>query len=244
MKKKVVCFGEALWDNFPDYKEIGGAPLNVAYHLNKLGVDTKFISRVGGDEMGRQILEFIDELGFDNSLIQIDKKFNTGEVNISLDKLKSANYIIKYPSAWDKIQLLDNYIEVVKNSDFFVFGSLVSRDKVSKETLLKLIGDANFKVFDVNIREPYYDFDLISFLMQESNMIKFNEEEIERISKDLGIVSNSIENKILEISKITNTKFICLTPGDNGVIFYDSKFHFQDAIKTKVLNTVGAGSGP
>ena len=66
MKKKVVCFGEALWDNFPDYKEIGGAPLNVAYHLNKLGVDTQFITRVGGDEMGRQILEFIDELGFDN----------------------------------------------------------------------------------------------------------------------------------------------------------------------------------
>ena len=241
MKKKVVCFGEALWDNFPDYKEIGGAPLNVAYHLNKLGVDTQFITKVGGDEMGRQIIEFIDELGFDNSLIQIDKKFNTGEVNISLDKSKSANYIIKYPCAWDKIQVLDNYIEVVENSDFFVFGSLVSRDKVSKETLLKLISHANFKVFDVNIREPYYDFDLISFLMQESNMIKFNEEEIERISKDLGIVSNSIENKMLEISKITNTEFICLTLGDNGVIFYDSKFHYQDAIKTKVLNTVGAG---
>ena len=111
----------------------------------------RFITKVGGDEMGRQIIEFIDELGFDNSLIQIDKKFNTGEVNISLDKSKSANYIIKYPSAWDKIQLLDNYIEVVKNSDFFVFGSLVSRDIVSKETLLKLISHANFKVFDVNI---------------------------------------------------------------------------------------------
>ena len=60
MKKKVVCFGEALWDNFPDYKEIGGAPLNVAYHLNKLGVDTQFITKVGGDEMGKQIIKFID----------------------------------------------------------------------------------------------------------------------------------------------------------------------------------------
>ena len=77
--------------------------------------------------------------------------------------------------------------------------------------------------------------------LKEELMNQFNEEEIERISKDLGIVSNSIENKMLEISKITNTEFICLTLGDKGVVFYDSKFHYQDAIKIKVLNTVGAG---
>jgi fructokinase len=241
MSKKVLCFGEALWDNFPDYKEIGGAPLNVAFHLKKLGVKTEFITRVGEDKMGSQILEFLNKVNFDNSLIQIDKKFNTGEVNISLDKSKSANYIIKYPCAWDKIEMSDHYIKVVKNSDFFVFGSLISRDKISRETLLKLIDHANFKIFDVNIRDPYYDFELISFLMQKSNMIKFNEEELERISKDLGVISNSIENKIIEISKMTSTELICLTLGEKGVVFYDSKFHYQDAINTKVLNTVGAG---
>jgi len=241
MSKKVLCFGEALWDNFPDYKEIGGAPLNVAFHLKKLGVNTQFITRVGEDKMGSQILEFLNKVNFDNSLIQEDNKYNTGEVNISLDKSKSANYIIKYPCAWDKIEMSDHYIKVVKNSDFFVFGSLISRDKISRETLLKLIDHANFKIFDVNIRDPYYDFELISFLMQKSNMIKFNEEELERISKDLGVISNSIENKIIEISKRTSTELICLTLGEKGVVFYDSKFHYQDAIKTKVLNTVGAG---
>ncbi len=241
MSKKVLCFGEALWDNFPDYKEIGGAPLNVAFHLKKLGVNTQFITRVGEDKMGSQILEFLNKVNFDNSLIQEDNKYNTGEVNISLDKSKSANYIIKYPCAWDKIEMSDHYIKVVENSDFFVFGSLISRDKISRETLLKLIDHANFKIFDVNIRDPYYDFELISFLMQKSNMIKFNEEELERISKDLGVISNSIENKIIEISKMTSTELICLTLGEKGVVFYDSKFHYQDAINTKVLNTVGAG---
>ena len=241
MSKKVLCFGEALWDNFPDYKEIGGAPLNVAFHLKKLGVNTQFITRVGEDKMGSQILEFLNKVNFDNSLIQEDNKYNTGEVNISLDKSKSANYIIKYPCAWDKIEMSDDYIKFVKNSDFFVFGSLISRDKISRETLLKLIDHANFKIFDVNIRDPYYDFELISFLMQKSNMIKFNEEELERISKDLGVISNSIENKIIEISKRTSTELICLTLGEKGVVFYDSKFHYQDAINTKVLNTVGAG---
>jgi len=241
MSKKVLCFGEALWDNFPDYKEIGGAPLNVAFHLKKLGVNTQFITRVGEDKIGSQILEFLNKVNFDNSLIQEDNKYNTGEVNISLDKSKSANYIIKYPCAWDKIEMSDHYIKVVENSDFFVFGSLISRDKISRETLLKLIDHANFKIFDVNIRDPYYDFELISFLMQKSNMIKFNEEELERISKDLGVISNSIENKIIEISKMTSTELICLTLGEKGVVFYDSKFHYQDAINTKVLNTVGAG---
>ena len=72
----------------------------------------------------------LDPVIFMNEVSQIDKKFNTGEVNISLDKSKSANYIIKYPCAWDKIQVLDNYIEVVENSDFFVFGSLISRDEI------------------------------------------------------------------------------------------------------------------
>jgi len=151
MSKKVLCFGEALWDNFPEYKEIGGAPLNVAFHLKKLEIDTQFITRLGRDEMGIQILEFIDKLGFDNSLIQIDKNFKTGEVNISLDKSKSANYIIKYPCAWDKIEMSDDYIKIVENSDFFVFGSLISRDEISKGTLLKLISHANFKIFDVNV---------------------------------------------------------------------------------------------
>jgi len=241
MSKKVLCFGEALWDNFPNYNEIGGAPLNVALHLKKIGVDTQFISRIGDDKMGNEILDTLKKFNFDSTLIQEDNKYNTGEVNISLDKSKSANYIIKYPCAWDKIEMKDNYIKVVENSEFFVFGSLISRDKISRETLLKLIDHANFKIFDVNIRDPYYDFKLIYFLMRKSNMIKFNKEEIERISKDLGIVSNSIENKIIEISKQTSTELVCLTLGENGVIFYDSKFHYQDAIKTKVLNTVGAG---
>ena len=241
MSKKVLCFGEALWDNFPNYNEIGGAPLNVALHLKKLGVDTQFITRIGYDKIGNEILDTLKKFNFDSTLIQEDNKYNTGEVNISLDKLKSANYIIKYPCAWDKIEMKDNYIKVVENSDFFVFGSLILRDEISRETLLKLISHANFKIFDVNIRDPYYDFELISFLMQKSNMIKFNEEEIERISKDIGIISNSIENKILEISNKTNTKLICLTLGGNGVVFYDSKFYYQDAFKTKVLNTVGAG---
>jgi len=241
MSKKVLCFGEALWDNFPNYNEIGGAPLNVALHLKKLGVDTQFITRIGYDKIGNEILDTLKKFNFDSTLIQEDNKYNTGEVNISLDKSKSANYIIKYPCAWDKIEMKDNYIKVVENSEFFVFGSLISRDKISRETLLKLIDHANFKIFDVNIRDPYYDFKLIYFLMRKSNMIKFNKEEIERISKDLGIVSNSIENKIIEISKQTSTELVCLTLGENGVIFYDSKFHYQDAIKTKVLNTVGAG---
>jgi fructokinase len=241
MSKKVICFGEALWDNFPNYNEIGGAPLNVAIHLKKLGVDAQFISRIGDDKMGDEILNFLKKFNFDSTLIQVDKKYNTGEVNISLDKSKSANYIIKYPCAWDKIVMKENHIKVVENSDFFVFGSLILRDDISRETLLKLISHANFKIFDVNIRDPYYDFELIYFLMQKSNMIKFNKEELERISTDIGIISNSIENKILEISNKTNTKLICLTLGEKGVIFYDSKFHYQDAFKTEVLNTVGAG---
>ena len=99
MSKKVLCFGEALWDNFPNYNEIGGAPLNVALHLKKLGIDTQFISRIGDDKMGNEIIDTLKKFNFDSTLIQEDNKYDTGEVFVyGLDGSGIANftYIAKY----------------------------------------------------------------------------------------------------------------------------------------------------
>ena len=102
-KKKVLCFGETLWDVFPDEKKPGGAPANVAVHLRNFGLEPKLISRIGKDELGNNLLKFLREKGLDTSFIQVDEKYPTGVVNVQIADTGDARYDIVYPSAWDYI---------------------------------------------------------------------------------------------------------------------------------------------
>ena len=133
-----ICFGEVLWDVFPTYKNIGGAPLNVAFRLQSFGVSTSIISRIGDDKNGQEILQYLNDKGVDPANIQLDKFNKTGSVQVILDKNGSAQYEIEYPVAWDKIDVTESAVEAVKSADAFIFGSLACRDDVTKNTLLEL----------------------------------------------------------------------------------------------------------
>ena len=238
----VTCFGEVLWDVFPTHKKIGGAPLNVALRLNSFGVETNIISRVSQDTNGIEILEFVKNNGLDVSGIQIDKTFKTGVVQVTLNKVGSATYSIDYPVAWDKINITKKAVEKVKSSDAFIFGSLVCRDPVSKNTLNHLLQFAGFKVFDVNIRPPHYSMGLLFELMKRSDFIKCNDEELQEICEYLNFNSGSIEDQVRLISLKTKTKQICVTQGKDGAtLLYNDQFYINKGYKVKVVDTVGAG---
>ena len=115
--QRVICFGEILWDNLPGGRKPGGAPMNVAYHLNKLGIESTLISRVGNDSNGDELLQFIESKGLSVKYCQRDRNFPTStvEVNIGLDQE------VKY--------------DIVKEADAFVFGRLAARSTVSYTTL-------------------------------------------------------------------------------------------------------------
>ena len=91
MTKNIICFGEVLFDVFPTHKKIGGAPLNVALHLASLGINAQIISRVGNDEIGRELLAFVKKNGVDTDTIQIDENLSTGEVIVQLNEKGSAS---------------------------------------------------------------------------------------------------------------------------------------------------------
>jgi len=238
----VTCFGEVLLDVFPTHKKIGGAPLNVALRLNSFGVETNIISRVSQDTNGIEILEFVKNNGLDVSGIQIDKTFKTGVVQVTLNKVGSATYSIDYPVAWDKINITKKAVEKVKSSDAFIFGSLVCRDPVSKNTLNHLLQFAGFKVFDVNIRPPHYSMGLLFELMKRSDFIKCNDEELQEICEYLNFNSGSIEDQVRLISLKTKTKQICVTQGKDGAtLLYNDQFYINKGYKVKVVDTVGAG---
>lgn len=238
----VVCFGEVLFDVFPNHKKIGGAPLNVALRLASLGVHTQIISRIGADEIGTEILHFIKKNGIPTNTIQIDANFATGEVIVALNEKGSATYTINSPVAWDKIECNPEIENIVKKADAFVYGSLVCRDLISFNTLLELINYAKYKIFDVNLRTPFYTKEILIRLMLQSDFIKFNDDELHKICTYLNSPYDSLEQNILFIAEYTNTKHICVTKGSRGaVLYYNEKMFYNSGYKIEVVDTVGAG---
>lgn len=242
MSLTAVCFGEVLWDVFPDHKKIGGAPLNVALRLNSFGVNTFMASKVGKDENGQIILDYVSNNGVHVDLIQQDSQYKTGEVSVTLDASGSATYDINVPVAWDHIKFNTELQVQTAAADVFIFGSLVCRNQVSKKTLFKALSMAKFKVFDVNLRAPHYDHEILLDLMKCADFIKFNDEEIIEICDYNNLEYNSLETQIKAISVFTNTHKICVTLGSEGaILFFNEAFYYNKGIQVKVADTVGAG---
>jgi fructokinase len=239
---RAVCFGEVLWDIFPTYKNIGGAPLNVALRLQSFGINTSVISRLGQDENGNELLQYINDKAVNTSNIQIDEVHKTGCVKVILDKSGSAQYEIEYPVAWDKIEVTEKGVEAVKSSDAFIFGSLACRDNEARNSLLNLLQYSAYKVFDVNLRPPFYSVDLLLSLMNKADFIKCNEDELLEISIALNFKSTSITEQIKFLSHQTQTKQICVTKGKEGaVLLYNNQFYSNNGYLVSVVDTVGAG---
>lgn len=239
---KIVCFGEVLWDVFRDHKKIGGAPLNVAARLQSFNFDVSIISAVGNDELGEGVLSFIKNRKINASYVQVLNEFATGEVSVSLNKKGVASYTIIHPKAWDKIQWTHENADLVEQSEAFVFGSLVARDEVSKQTLLKLLEVANFKIFDVNLRPPFYKKEMLIELMQKADFIKLNDDELYEVSEMLGSKFHSLEQNLQFISAMTNTSQICVTKGEHGaVLLHNNNLYYNSGFRVQVADTVGSG---
>ena len=240
--KNVVCYGEVLFDVFSTHRKIGGAPLNVALRLASLGLNSHIISRVGNDELGKELVAFIEAHQVPTDTIQIDETYSTGEVLVQLDTEGSASYTINYPVAWDEIEVTPEAKNAIKNADALVFGSLVCRDETSYKTLLTLIKKATFKIFDVNLRAPFYTKELLINLMVQSDFIKFNDDELLEISEYLNSPFDSLEENIFFIAEQTHTKSICVTKGSQGaVLYYGGKMYSNRGYEIEVVDTVGAG---
>ena len=238
---KIVCFGEVLWDVFPTHKTIGGAPLNVALRLKSFQNDISLISCLGDDTSGKELKLELEKFSI-SYYLQTDKEYKTSTVAISLDKNGSASYLIHKPCAWDNIQVNNELKSLVKNSDAFIFGSLVARSNTSRNTLITLLDISKFSVFDVNLRSPHYQISSIQVLMNAANFIKFNDDELTEISKGLGIQGASIEQTIVSVATKTNTASICVTLGEKGaILFYDQRFFYSKGYQVEVEDTVGSG---
>ena len=240
--KSIICFGEVLWDVLPAGRKLGGAPLNVSLRAQSFGNKAAMISSIGRDKIGEELAEAMKVHGGSLVHIQETGEYATSEVLVALDEHGTASYEIKMPCAWDNISLLERDVEAVKASDAFIYGSLVVRNRTSRETLFALLDHARYKVFDVNLRPPHYTPERIISLMEAADFVKFNDEELNEICAHLEFNEQSLEACISFISEQTGTDQICVTLGKDGaVLFNNSTFYYNKGYKVTVADTVGAG---
>lgn len=234
---RVLCFGEVLWDVYPDGKKLGGAPFNVAAHLHQLGYTTSILSRIGDDELGREIRNAVKDVGVDDRLIQVDEELDTGTVAVELDESGKPTYEIVQPVAWDAIEVPETSI---KGFDAMVFGTLASRMKTSRETLKTLIQYDLIKVCDLNLRGDFFQTSLIDNLLSHTKVLKMNDEEQDVISKIYGVDKELVFNYLL--TEYHDLELIIMTRGAHGAMAIDQHNAYDHpGYKISVVDTVGSG---
>ena len=237
----IVCFGEVLWDLYPDKKIIGGAPFNVFSRLHNLGNNVDFISSIGNDKLGNEILEHFNQNNYSSKFLNIDEKYETGSVIITL-KNGEPSYKILSNVAWDFIPLKASYDEILSDLDILVYGSLASRNIGSFKTLKELTKQSKFNILDLNIRESYYDFEKVSYLVNSADFLKVNLEELELINQLFKFNISDTQNLIFKILKQFDLKYVCVTNGEIESMIYDGKnFEIAKSFEVDPIDNVGAG---
>ncbi len=239
---KILCFGEVLWDMLPEGKQPGGAPLNVAIHLKKQGLDPILVSRIGKDAEGERLREFLMAAELDISFLQTDAVLPTSKVIVHFNENGNADYEICEPVAWDNLQYVEGIDNAVVEADLIIFGTLASRTAASRKTLLRLLESSKaVKLLDVNLRPPYDDMILVESLMLKADFIKLNDDEL-RVIADWN-QKNGTEKELAEwLSKHYNCRLVCVTKGANGaLLYYDDNFYAHPGFTVEAVDTVGAG---
>lgn len=237
----VVCFGEILWDMLPHATLPGGAPMNVAYHLNKLGINASLISKTGDDTWGQDLRTILSEAAIDTKYTQIDSVLETGKVLASVGANHEVTYDIKQPVAWDAIEINNQILDAVARSSYFVYGSLASRSPKSYQTLLALKEVAAKQVFDINLRAPHYSRNIIETLLSGVHLLKMNEAELALVAS-WYFEGLTVKDQIKTIRDRFNIHKIVVTLGAAGAIYYENDNFFQaPTFSITVADTIGSG---
>lgn len=239
----VCCFGEILWDVLPDGPQPGGAPLNVTYHLEKLGVPAYLISRIGNDEDGTQLKQLMGQWGLRKDLLQTDATYHTGRVLARINEDKEVSYEIIFPVAWDFIEVLQDTTAAVEAADYVVYGSLAARHEVSRKSLFRLLDQATGKkVFDINLRPPFYQKDILEVLLSKADLLKVNQSELGTVIALFNSHSGTEEEQIGWLKKQFDISEIMITKGAAGASYYaeDGVYHTRRRM-VEVCDTIGSG---
>ncbi|HWI90695.1 MAG TPA: carbohydrate kinase [Flavisolibacter sp.] len=237
----VVCFGEVLWDILPSKTLPGGAPMNVAYHLKKLGACPALITKVGIDDYGKKLVNLMSEEGLNTDYFQMDYNYPTGLVYAKTNDHHEVIYDIVYPSAWDYIQWQGEFQKLIEEAGYFVYGSLTSRSKETRDTLYQLLDTSTTKVLDINLRPPHFNRSGVEYLLKRANILKVNIAELELITGWFSQFER-MEDRIKVLQEQFNIRTIIVTMGANGsIVNNEGSVYRHPGFEIQVADTIGSG---
>ena len=241
--KKITSIGEILFDVYPEGKNMGGAPFNFIYHIIKLTGTGNFISRIGNDDLGKEINDFLKTNNISNQYIQVDDEHATGVANTVLDENKVPDFKIESNRAYDFIELTNDVNSLVANStECLYFGTLAQRELKSRKTIQSLF-ENNIKFFcDLNIRQKFFTKEVIEASLKAAHVLKLNLDEMQLINELLfneNFNKEKIARKIIDDYEV---ELLCVTQGSDGAILFDKNRLSSFKTKTEnIVDTVGAG---
>ena len=237
----IISIGEVVWDIFPDRRVLGGAPVNVACHLRRLGVEAGIVTRIGLDELGDRTIGSLVALGLSIDGVQRGE-LPTGMVKVTFDENKQHQFEIVSPAAWDNIDPEEALSFVGQRPFKMVFGTLAQRDERSRRAVRALWQQAEQRFYDVNLRPPYTSRQVVEESLAVAELVKVNDEEL----LELGCWHNSVGEDKKDIAHQLmgryNISVLVVTEGERGAWLLDGDDFFQvPGPQVTVADTVGAG---
>ena len=258
----ILGVGELLWDLLPERARLGGAPANFSVMAGRLGNHAMILSRVGDDDLGEKALDVLRPLPVDTDAVQMDARVETGRVTVEF-KDGQPSYVIHQPAAWDEIEATEEWLLLAGRTDAICFGSLAQRSSAARKTIERLVeasGAGCVRVFDVNLREPFYSADVLASSIGLASVVKMNDAEVPLVLGLLGLAGlgahleggsgrASLWDKYRLrvgaerlLGEFPNLDMVAITCGGNGsLLVRRDEWHDHAGIPVKVADTIGAG---
>lgn len=247
----ILGLGELLWDVLPEGARLGGAPANFSVMAARLGNHAAILSRIGRDDLGRRAIDRLESFSADASQVQVDPAHETGRVTVSFEA-GQPSYTIHQPAAWDFLDLSDEWVRLAERADAICFGSLAQRCLHSRQTIQTLAAQTSstcVRVFDVNLRAPFYSGEVIQESLELATVMKMNDAELPLVLGLLGLpVDEAPATEGLRLGaerllgEFPTLEMVAITRGEHGSLLVRSKeWHEHPGIAVSVADTIGAG---
>lgn len=246
-KPQVISIGELVWDLFPKGERFGGAPANFACHAALNGARVTMVSAVGNDERGQDAIGILGKFGIDTSLIQTVPDAPTGTVGVKMDAERGHRFTIHEDAAWDQLAWTSQLPEEIKSADAVYYGTLAQRSEFARSQIRRALDEAKsagvLRILDINLREPYFDSQLIRDSVALASVLKLSDEELDSVAQACEI---SLDDDPVTVLRALVERFdleaVVMTCGAEGALFVTAENAIeQPGIPAQVVDTVGAG---
>lgn len=242
-----------LWDLLPQGRQLGGAPANFAVMSARLGGHASVLSRIGSDQLGRDAVDTLKSFPIDLGHLQIDDSHPTGSVSVTFVE-GQPSYTIAEPVAWDMLEFTPDWQEFAAQVDAVCFGSLAQRNEKSQSTIQSFLAATRpecVRVFDVNLRTPFYSRAVLQNSLERATILKMNDEEVPRVLSLLDLRQDETHHppspeELVSAANLLLDEFplqlVCITRGGHGsVLVSERETHFHPGVPATVADTIGAG---